>query len=350
MKENKRASIKDVAKLAGVSLGTVSRAINNSGSVSSELRGRVEQAVVMLGYTPNHAAQSLRRGSTAMLGYMFPDIGNSLYNRLFSRLEDEFYARGYISVLSNSGADLDREVDTIARFQDRGVDVMVVAPSNERSPHLIRAIDESTPPVIILDRDIDVDRDMIMFDHRRAISLCVEALVEQGHTRIGLVTWESQSRPARERRESFLESTRSQGLHCDDLIARATTSTASAHAPVTALLTAPDPPTALIAHGTNIAVSTLRAVEDQGLRVPEDLEVYCGGQNDFMRLYRPDLPYVHLDSEALITALHQAVARRIKDPRGAEPVTDLIGFTLSTGSAESAPKDPRLGSRRLLTR
>ena len=227
---------------------------------------------------------------------------------------------------------------------------MVVAPSNERSPQLIRAIEESAPPVIVLDRDIDVERDMIMFDHHRAISLCVDALVDQGHTRIGLVTWESQSRPARQRRTSFLESTRAQGLHCDDLIASATTSTSSAHAPVTALLTAPDSPTALIAHGTNIAVSTLRAIEDQGLRVPEDLEVYCGGQNDFMRLYRPDLPYVQLDSEALITALHQAVERRIEEPRGAEPVTDLIGFTLSTGSAKSAPRDPPLRSSRLQPR
>lgn len=264
-----------------------------------------------------------------MLGYMFPDIGNTLYNSLYRRLEPEFQARGYISVLSNSGADLEREIDTIARFQDRGIDVMVVAPSNERSSRLVRAIEDATPPVIVLDRDIEVDRDMIRFDHEAAVQMCIKELVSRGHERIGLVTWQSEARPARLRCESFLASMEEHGLSGHDLIARTKTSTSSAHAHVTALLESPQPPTALIAHGTNIVVSALRAAEDRGLRVPEDIEIYSGGRNEFLRIYRPDIPYVHLDSEALVSTLHHAVERRINDPFGEEPMDALIGFTLT---------------------
>lgn len=335
MTEGKRASIKDVAKLAGVSLGTVSRTINDSGSVSKESRERVERAVRMLGYVPNHAAQSLRRGSTAMLAYMFPDIGNPLYTSLYQRLEREFQARGYISVLSNSGADLEREVDTIARFQDRGVDLMVVAPSHEKEPRLIRAIDEAVSPVIVLDRDIPVNRDTIWFDHRQAMRLCVDHLVQQGHTRIGLVTWTSHSRPARLRKQGFLEAMEAHGLDGTGRIAHAASSTASARGPVVELLDAPDRPTALIAHGSNIVVSALRAIEDRGMSVPGDIAVISGGRNEFLNLYRPDVPYVSLDSAMLIETMLHAVGRRIDNPRDGDRLDVNIGFCLESLSATS---------------
>ena len=95
-------SIRDVAELAGVSLGSASRVINKVENVTPDTRERVERAIAQLGYRPNHAAQSLRLRSPRTFGCMLTDVTHPLYGKLFNAVEERFRRAGYMVLLANS--------------------------------------------------------------------------------------------------------------------------------------------------------------------------------------------------------------------------------------------------------
>ena len=118
---SKSVSIKDVAELAGVSLGSASRVINKASNVTAETREKVEQAIAALGYRPNHAAQSLRLRNTRTVGCLLTDVSNPLYANLFRAFEERMRAAGYMTLLANSLNLPDRDgVSSLAHARAKG--------------------------------------------------------------------------------------------------------------------------------------------------------------------------------------------------------------------------------------
>lgn len=311
----RKPSIRDVAELAGVSLGSASRVINEAANVTPELRQRVMAAIAQLGYRPNHAAQSLRLRSTRTIGCMLTDVANPLYAKLFHAMEERFRKAGYVVLLANSLNSAEREIDILATFRDRGMDGVIVAPGNERHAQVVQALDGLEIPTVILDRDMAAGRDRVLFDHVPGMRSVVSYLVQQGHRQIGLVVTQSAARPMRRRLEGFRAGLAAHGLKLnEDLVLRLPTAMSPSFSGVSLLLRRADRPTALIAMGTNILNEALNAITTQRLRIPEDISVVAIGDPDFARSYTPPISSLRIDldraAEEAVTLLLDRIEHR----------------------------------------
>lgn len=323
-------SIRDVAELAGVSLGSASRVINKVDNVTPETREKVLRAIAELGYRPNHAAQSLRSRSTRTIGCMLTDVTNPLYGKLFHAVEERFRKAGYMVLLANSLNNAEREIDILATFVSRGMDGALIAPGNERDPAVLKAVEAMDIPTVILDRDMATSKDQVQFDHVQGMRSVVDYLIGLGHRDIALVVAQVRNRPMRGRIEGFRAGFRAHGLEADDeLIVQLPTSMSSAFSAISLLLARERRPTAIVAMGTSILNETLNAISNHRLRIPEDISVVSIGDPGFARSYVPPISALRVDLEvaaeqSATLLLDRIVHRDSSAPRSVEVPSDFI--------------------------
>lgn len=308
-----KVDLRDVARLAGVSLGSASRAINGAGA-SQAVQQKVEQAAALLGYRPNHAAQSLRSRLSRTLGCLLPDIANPLYAQVFRALEDELLGVGYLPLLANGANDEDREVRALSMFTHRGMDGVILAPGNERSARLADALKALPMPAVVFDRELPGQHDSVLIDHAAGVRGAVERLMQLGHRRIALAVWQGDTRPVRRRIQGYRAAFTGAGLGVPDLVVQAENVTASAFAEISGLLARPHSPTALIVQGTHMLTSALRAVAARGLRMPEDISIIAIGDTPFAREHDPAVSVLTIDMQVAARHLVSLVLSRINEP------------------------------------
>lgn len=321
---SKRISIRDVAALAGTSVGSASRVINGASNVTPEVRSKVERAVAALQYRPNHAARALRSRSSKTIGCMFSDVTNPLYARAFRELEARFFSCGYMLLLANGLNDPEREISVLNTFELRSMDGVIIAPGNERHPKVLEAIRRLTMPIVLYDRDIDVETDAVLYDHAKAIRTAVNHLMGLGHTRIALILWQTRSRPVRRRIEGYKAAFKAAGLAVPDLIIQEPTPTSSAYDDVAQLLSRPDAPTAFIAQGTQTVGGVLRAIAAAGKRVPEDLSVISIGDTEFAENHAPPLTALRSPVEAITERASSMLLERLQRQSDDEPLAPRV--------------------------
>lgn len=312
-----KASIKDVAVLAGVSLGSVSRVINKFDNVSPEVRDKVMRAITALDYRLNLAAQTLRSRTSMTVGCMLTDVSNPLYASLYRVFEAKFRAAGYMILLANSLNNSRWEVDILSMFRNRGMDGVLIAPGNERNAAVVSAVNQLGIPAVILDRDMATSHDHVQFDHVHGVKQAVLHLLDQGHRQIAVVVAATSSRPMRRRVEGFRAAFTARRLKADPgLIVKLPTSTSIAFDPVTALLKRSDRPTAILALGTSVLGDVLNAVSAQGLRVPRDISIVSMGDPDFARAHVPSLSTVSVDLNVAATESSRILLERMHGVAG----------------------------------
>ncbi|TML10694.1 MAG: LacI family transcriptional regulator, partial [Actinobacteria bacterium] len=182
------ATIRDVARLSGVSPMTVSRVINESARVSPETRHRVEQAIAQLGYVPSRLARGLSRQRTGTIAVIVPDVANPFFTLIVRAAEEVARRADYRVILCDTRADLAVEQDVVGEMLAHRVEGIVIAPVSERSrPHL-RRLDRFGIPFVLIDRTVDgVDADAVLGDNRGGATQLVEHLIALGHRRIGMI-------------------------------------------------------------------------------------------------------------------------------------------------------------------
>jgi len=314
--KKKGVDIRDVAALAGVSVGSASRVINGVENVSAATREKVERAIAVLDYRPNHAAQSLRSRSSKTIGCLFTDVTNPLYARLFRALEERLRSEGYMLLLANGLNDVQREAETLALFGRRGMDGVIAAPGNERDATVLAALNALSMPVVILDRDMALPAcDAVLFDHAAGMRTAMAHLFSLGHRQVALALWRASSRPVRRRIEGYRAAYRAAGLVPPDMLVQAESATGSVHADVDALLRRPDRPTAIVAQGTYTLGSTLQAIADNGLRIPQDISVISIGDTDAARDHRPSISLLNVDSQRVAELVAEQLRSRMAEPQ-----------------------------------
>lgn len=322
--EKERVDLRDVARLAGVSLGSASRAINGAGA-SQATRLKVERAAAALGYRPHHAAQSLRSRATRTIGCLLPDIGNPLYAAVYRAMEDEFRARGYMLVLANGGNDARREIDTLGMFVQRAMDGVIVAPGSERNPELAQALQALPMPALVFDRELPVACDTLFIDHAAGVRAAVARLLALGHRRVALVLWQGSTRPVRRRIQGYRAAYRDAGLPAPDLVVQAAGVNASAFAEIGELLARRDRPSAILVQGTHMLESALRSVALRGLRIPDDVSVIAIGDTALAREYEPALSVLMIDLGETSRRMAAMLLSRLEEPTLA-PREERVAF------------------------
>jgi LacI family transcriptional regulator len=182
------ATMNDVARVADVSIATVSHVINGTRYVSPERAERVQAAMRELDYTPDATARSLRVGRTHTLGVVIPDNTNPFFAELARWIEEAGFDAGYTTILGNSGERADRERQYVSTLLSKRVDGLIIAPWRKPDAALLRVLRKAQIPLVVIDRD-DVlpSADAVLYDDVGGGRQAAEHLRELGHTEIAAI-------------------------------------------------------------------------------------------------------------------------------------------------------------------
>jgi LacI family transcriptional regulator len=202
-------TILDVARRAGVSIGTVSNVIRGTARVSPELRKRVASAIHQLGYYPGRLAEPVRIKQTCMLGMILPDITNPFFPEIMRGAEDRAFERGYLLVTANTDERIEREKQIVSVLRSRRIDGILLAASSGKGSGHIRAVIHAGIPVVCLDRPASgVQTDAVLLDNLGGARQCVRHLIDSGHRNIAIITGPLALLSARERLEGYHDALR----------------------------------------------------------------------------------------------------------------------------------------------
>ena len=282
----KKTTIRDVARVSGVSVGTVSRSLNAPDTVKPETLGKVRAAIQSLGFQPDVRAQNMRRRSTMTVGFVIDDIANPWHASCFKAVDAEMRERGYSLYLMSTNGRASDEAAAIDMLQHGRADGMIMTLNNEQDARTIKRLKELRIPSVLLDRDIPLDIDAVLTEHATGLRQATKYLMELGHRRIAIITAGSDIRPGRERVRGFIQAFERSSLPVPhDLIRSQSLSADYGFREATALLQMRERPTAIIAAGNRILVGVLRAMQQQGVSAPNDISLIACDRSDVAMLY-----------------------------------------------------------------
>ncbi|WP_130344589.1 LacI family DNA-binding transcriptional regulator [Herbihabitans rhizosphaerae] len=250
----------DVARLAGVSIKTVSRVVNDEPAVSGETAGRVRAAIDQLGFRPNVGASHLRRGTTTgTIGLVLEDVANPFYSGLTRAVEEVAGTFGRRVLTSSSDEDAAREREMALEFCARRVDGLIIVPAGTEHGYLMPEIRSGTPVVFVDRPPGDVVVDTVLVDNLGGTKAAVTHLAAHGHRRIGFVGDAPDIFTAAERLRGYREGCVEAGLTYDErLVKMGPHDAPSVGDAVSRLLS--EQATALITGNNRITVHALRAL------------------------------------------------------------------------------------------
>lgn len=317
-------TIRDVARAAGVSLSSVSRALNGGKNVSARIAREVAAAADKLGYQPDFLARGLRTRSTGMVGCLVSDVANPLNATIVRAAEARLRDAGYMLVVASTANDPARERAAAAQFRGLRLDGVLVAPGGNANDEIWRELTAAGTPVVVLDRDPlseanDPSWPAVLVDHRAGARAATRYLISLGHRRIALLTADARMRPSRERIAGFREVFAEADLDpADALLCLQTSPMDFAHADALSLLRSDRRPTAIIALGTRILAGTLRAARDIGLAVPDDLSVLSVGDTDLAAAHTPAITALRWNLDDVGCAAAELLLLRLRGDVGAQ--------------------------------
>ncbi|MDR1613651.1 MAG: LacI family transcriptional regulator [Planctomycetota bacterium] len=300
-------SIKDVARLAGVSIATVSRAVNNLDVVSGETRRRIQWAVDRLGYSPNLAARSLKRRSAKLLGLLVPDIENPFYATLAKNMEREASGAGYSLILCNTDGRIETENHYLKLLSGRLADGIFLCRSAVRASSLTVSGGKAIPLVFLEKQEEGDDRRSVMVDNSAVGVLAARHLLALGHRRLACVMEDRRSLPFARRVRGFVAEAARRGVGVGPAsIVEGGPRIADGRNAMQRLIRkrSPSRPTAVYCTNDLLAFGAMQAVFEAGLRIPGDISLV--GTDDVAQssyMYPPlttvRQPYADIAREAL---------------------------------------------------
>jgi LacI family transcriptional regulator len=309
------ATISDVARIANVSVSTVSHVVNGTRPVTEATRERVQAAISETGYATDHVARSLRRSKTDSVGLVISDTGQPVFADMVRGVEHEARAAGYTLLLSNSAEDPEREAESIRALRERRVDGLMVTQVAGSDHSLVQQLRSSRVPLVLIDRLTAPDVDQVGVENHDSMKQLVGHLVARGHDRIGYIAGDMRVPVLEERKRGYIDALAENHLPIDpSLIVDGTFQVADTAVAVASLLARPDRPTAYVAAGMIISLGTLQAMQDAGLEVPRDVVFCVFDEPAYSSLFRPRLTSVVQPAFAIGREAMRLLLRRLAQP------------------------------------
>lgn len=263
------ASIRDVAKHAGVSVATVSRVLNDKGYVGAETRKKVEAAIADLNYRPNEVARSLFKKQSKTIGLILPDIMNPFFPELARAIEDTASKLGYTVILCNSDEDEEKAQRYVDVLLQKYVDGIIIS-SNTIQEKTIR---ELTIPVVCIDREISKDIPTIVVDNKNGARMATRFLKEKGRRKIAHIRGPLDIVNANERCEGYREAVAGEKWFKESYIVNGNYRMETATEVVLELLRQHPEIDGIFAANDTMAIGAMKAAYQHGLKVPEEISI-----------------------------------------------------------------------------
>ncbi len=329
------ASIKDVAKAAGVSTATVSRVIANKGYITDEKRELVLRAIAELNYRPNLIARSLRAQTSTKIGLIVSDIRNPFFTAIARAVEDAAYERGYSIIICNTDENADKEQLYLNLMHDENVAGVIFSPTQQfgstRKPY------HSSIPFVIIDRRVDnnPDYDTVLLDNISASYQLTKHMIEQGCRRlVGL--FGDTSTTGLDRREGFEKAIREAGLEpfgAHFIAPRIE----QGYQTTLELLNHEVHPDGIFTSNNLITVGAFQALRAQKIRIPQDISLVGFDETTWGNVVEPSLTIISQPTEEIGRSAIELLFQRIETPSRPYKKLILQGSLQIRGSSVKLP-------------
>jgi LacI family transcriptional regulator len=329
--------MKEVATLAGVSLATVSRVVNEDGKVRPDLAVKVREAVALLGYRRDLTATNLRRSDrhSASVGLVFDDVANPFHAALLRGVETVARTRGVLPLVGSSDEDPARERELAEAFLSRRVDGLIVVPAGRDHSYLGPERDSGVALVFVDRPPAFIDADFVVSDNAGGARAATAHLIAHGHRRIGFLGDREHIYTAVERLRGYQDALAEHGIPYDrSLVRMELHDSGSASEAAAALLAAPDPPTALFSAQNLITIGTVQRLRALG----RQREVALVGFDDFALAdaVEPGLTVVAQDVHRLGRLTAELLFERLDGESGPSRRVEVPTTLIARGSGELA--------------
>lgn len=307
------SSMKDVAALADVSLGTVSNVLNHPEMVAPGTRAKVEQAIRDLGFVPNATARGLRAGRAKVLGLVVPDIANPFFTEVARGVEDAALEAGYVVILCNSDERAEREDRYLQVLESQRVGGILITPARKGLRPLKRLLGNGTAVTLLDNATVSDEVCSVSVDDTLGGSLAAEHLVHLGHRALTWLAGPDDIPQVAEREAGIVAACASAGIALTRIPAGQMTTSAGEAAMATALAGG-HRTTALVCANDLLALGAIRALTRAGLTVPHDVSVVGYDDIDFASAAAVPLTSVRQPKYELGSAAAKLVIGECEDP------------------------------------
>lgn len=329
----KRPTMDDVARAAGVSKATISRVLSGvEGGCSPATAAHVRETAEQLGYVINSVAASLRNRRTRTVGLVIADISNPFFGAITSGVETSLADAGYSVILANTGNVAERERSLVQLLVEKQVDGIILAPSGSSGDHVLSAVRQGAPVVLVDSSIPDLAVDCIGIDNRQSGIEGTDHLIACGHRRIAIVTGPLTADFDRQRLDGYKAALAKAGITPDEryILSEDLLTPGGEHA-VARLLELEDRPTGLFVLNNMMTLGVLMGLQKAGLRIPDDISVVAFDDQEWYSVTAPSIT-------AIANPAHE-MGRR---------AGELMLLRLQKGDDDLPVQDVRLRSRLVL--
>lgn len=334
-----KATIRDIARDASVSVSTVSRVVRSSGDVSPATRARVLSVVEASGYRPSSLARALVYGHSNAIGLLVSDVANPFYPQLLKGIERAAQRAGYAVLICATEDSADASLRHVRRLIDHGVRGIIHASVGRDEPYVLEAVTPEMSLVFANRRPRDNAYSYVVADNSGGARLLADHLIRNGHRRIGFINGPSWASNAQERLSAFSHQIEDAGG--ETIVAGEDFTMESAERAARLLMAQADPPTAVVGVNDTIAVEALRVLRELRYRVPEDVVVAGFDAVDTAATRLLELTSVSADTQLMGSSAFQILLRGLRGTLRS-PVHKVIPTTLVIRGSTSMATESQL--------
>jgi LacI family transcriptional regulator len=351
--EHHAVTIIDVAKAAGVSKSTAGRALAGAGEVSTRTREKVARVAAELGYRPNGLARSMITGNTQTVGVVIPDLSNRFFAAALQSIARTVRQRGYEILVGSTEGELELERRSVEVLATKRVDGLIVAPLGGTDVEHLRRLAEDGTGLVLLDRSAPEipQASFVSVNNIEASRLAVDHLIRLGHKNIGIIsearydaspaggteTGTTALWPSAMRLAGYVQAMTDAGLPVRaEHVMHSAYSSAISYDTTRALLRVTPRVTAIYCTDNVLSAGAFAALQDSGLRCPDDVSLIGFDDHEWATLVRPRLTVVEQPTEAIGVAAAEDLLAVIADP-SREPVRRLLPAHLVVRDSTARP-------------
>lgn len=289
-------TIKDIAREAGVSINTVSRALNGKPDVNEDTKKGILEIADRLNYVPNFLAKGLVTKNTRTIGVIVSDNANPFFARMIKGIEDYARSRGYNIILCNTDERYEKEEEAVRLLREKRVDGLLITltPAQKERTDILE-LKRTGVPFVLLNRHMDdIITDYVINDNVYGAYLAVSHLANLGHKRIGYISGPSQISSVRERLEGYKKALFENNIEFDNsLVKESNLKMEDSYKLMKEFLELENRPTAVFTYSDLLAIGALKALKEAKLEVPKDIALVGYDDIEFSSLLEVPLTTVH---------------------------------------------------------
>ncbi|GGF82570.1 LacI family DNA-binding transcriptional regulator [Wenyingzhuangia marina] len=327
MKSKRKTTIKDIANVLKITPSAVSRALNDNPRISDKTKEAVKKVALELEYQPNQLASALRSGKSNLVGVIVPKTNSYFFSTVVESIENELNKEGYNVIITQSNESYKKECRNIQTLLQTQVDGIIASLANETVDFShYEKIKSKGIPLILYDRgENDIGVDYIGIDDYESSHLVVEHLVEQGCKRIAHLAGLSQARIYKNRIRGYVDALEKHNLPLDtDLIKESNLTLEDGRKKTKELLRLPNRPDAIYAAGDYAALGALQILQENNIKVPEEIALVGFSNEPFTSLIKPTITTISQHNKKIGKLVAKQFLKRVNDKNWKPVLTKTI--------------------------